>query len=118
MTKQKRPEKNIKPPSKPKKSKGSVTLGRTNFIDKIYKKTESQPSVGPRKIISKQPTSSLQATGSPSVAFAEVHSQTEEQDKILLQNYCRKGISTIFVKEKEKQGKLRNQYLLLEQLRH
>jgi len=57
-----------------------VTLGRTTFIDEIYKKTESQPSVGPRKIISKQPTSSLQAIGSPSVAFAEVHSQTEEQD--------------------------------------
>jgi len=80
MTKQKKPEKNIKPPPKPKKAKGPVTLGRTTFIDEIYKKTESQPSVGPRRIISKQPTSSLQATGSPSVAFAEVHSQTEEQD--------------------------------------
>jgi len=57
-----------------------VTLGRTTFIDEIYKKTESQPSVGLRKINSKQPTNSLQATGSPSVAFAEVHSQTEEQD--------------------------------------
>ena len=57
-----------------------MTLGRTTFIDEIYKKTESQPLVGPNKIISKQPTSSLQATGSPSVAFAKVHSQTEEKD--------------------------------------
>ena len=80
MTKQKRPEKNIKPPSKPEKAKGPVTLGRTTFIDEIYKKTESQPSVGLKKNISKQPTSSLQATGSPSIAFAEVHSQTKEQD--------------------------------------
>ena len=31
-------------------------------------------------MISKHPTSSLQATRSPSVAFAEVHSQTKEQD--------------------------------------
>ena len=78
MTKQKKPENNIKFPSKPKKAKGPVTIGRTTFIEEIYKKTKSQPSVGPRKIISKQPTSSLQATWSPFVAFAEVHSQTEE----------------------------------------
>lgn len=77
MTKQKKPEKDQKPPSK---AKGPVTLGRTTFIDEIYKKAESQPSVGYRKINSKQPTSSLQASGSPSEAFAEVHSQTEEQD--------------------------------------
>jgi len=56
-----------------------VTLSRSTFIDEILKKEESQPSVGPRKVISRQLTSSLQATGSPSVAFAEVHSQTEEQ---------------------------------------
>ena len=78
MTKQKEPGKNTKPLPKPENPKGPVTLGRTTFIDKIYKKAESQPSVGPRKIISKQPTSSLQATGSPSIAFAEMHSQTEE----------------------------------------
>ena len=78
MTKQKNPENNIKPPTKPEKAKGPVTLGRTTFIDEIYKKTESQPSVGPRKINSKQPTSSLQATTSPSEAFTEVHSQTDE----------------------------------------
>ena len=80
MTKQKKPEKNTKPPPKPEKAKGPVTLGWTTFIDEIYKKAESKLSGGPKKIISKQPTSSLQATGSPSVAFAEVHSQTEEQD--------------------------------------
>ena len=80
MTKQKNPEKNSKPLPKPKKAKGPVTVGRSTFIDEIIKKVESQPSIGPRKVISTQPTSSLQATGSPSVAFAEVHSQTEEQD--------------------------------------
>ena len=80
MTKQKKPEKDQKPPYKVEKAKGLVTLGRTTFIDEIYKKAESQPSVGYRKINSKQPTSSLQASGSPSEAFAEVHSQTEEQD--------------------------------------
>ena len=80
MTKQKKLEKNTKPPAKPEKAKGPVTLGRTTFIDEIYKKTESQPSVGLRKIHSKQPTSSLQATTSPSGAYAEVHSQTDEQD--------------------------------------
>ena len=80
MTKQKKPEKNSKPLPKPEKSKGPVTLGRSTFIDEIFKKAESQPSVGPRNVISRQPTSSLQATGSPSVAFVEVHSQTDEQD--------------------------------------
>jgi len=78
MTKQKKLEKNSKPLPKPEKAKGLVTLGRSTFIDEITKKAKSQPSVGPRKFISRQPTSSLQATGSPSVAFAEVHSQTEE----------------------------------------
>jgi len=55
-----------------------MTLGRSTFIDEILKKTESQPSVGPRKVASRQPTSSHQAIGSPFVAFVEVHSQTEE----------------------------------------
>ena len=77
MTKQKKLEKDQKPPSK---AKGPVTLGRTTFIDEIYKKADSQPSVGYKKVNCKQPTSSLQASGSPSEAFAEVHSQTEEQD--------------------------------------
>ena len=86
MTKQKKLEKNIKPPAKPEKAKGPVTLGRTTFIDEIYKKNESQPSVGIRKINSRQPTSSLQATASPSGAFAEVHSQTDEQDYQEIEN--------------------------------
>ena len=80
MTKQKKPEKNQKPPSKIEKAKGSATLGRKTFIDEIYKKARSPPSVGYRKVNSKQPASSLQASESPSEAFAEVHSQTEEQD--------------------------------------
>ena len=75
MTTQKKLEKDQKPPSK---AKGPVTLGRTTFIDEIYKKTESQLSVGLRKIHSKQPTSSLQATASPSGAYGEVQSQTVE----------------------------------------
>ena len=95
MTKQKKLETNIKPPAKLEKAKGPVTLGRTTFIDEIYKKTESQPSVGLRKINSKQPTSSLQATASPSGAFAEVHSRlmnrTIKKFKILYQNGCTKG---------------------------
>jgi len=80
MTKQKKLEKNAKPLPKPDKAKGLVTLGRSTFIDEILKKLESQPSVGPRKVASRQPTSSLQATRSPSVAFAEVYTQIEEQD--------------------------------------
>jgi len=59
MTKQKNPEKNLKPLPKPDKAKGPVTLGRSTFIDEILKKAESQPSVGPRKVASRQPISSL-----------------------------------------------------------
>ena len=77
MTKQKKLEKNPKPLPKIEKAKGPVTLGRSTFTGEILKKLESQPSVGPRKVASRQPTSSLQAIGSPSVALAEVHSQTE-----------------------------------------
>ena len=67
-----------------------MTLGRTTFIDEILKKTESQPSVGFKKTISRQPTSSLQAIESPSEAFAEIHSQTEgiEQDSQEIENPC------------------------------
>ena len=72
-----RQTKKNKIPPKIEKPKGPVTLGRTTFIDKIHKRTESQPSVGSRRTISRQPTSSLQATESPSEAFAEIHSQTE-----------------------------------------
>jgi len=50
------------------------------FIDEIIKKEESQPSIGLRKVASRQPTSSLQTTGSPSVAFYKAHNQTREKD--------------------------------------
>ena len=85
-----RPTKQNKIPPKTEKPKGPVTLGRTTFIDEILKKTKSQPSVGPRKFISRQPTSSLPTTESPSVAFAKVHSQTEgiEQDSQEIENSC------------------------------
>jgi len=53
MTKQKKPEKNSKPLPKPEKAKGPMTLGRSTFIDEIFKKAESHPSVGPRKVISR-----------------------------------------------------------------
>ena len=85
-----RPTTQNKIPPKIEKPKGSVTLGRTNFIDEILKRTESHPLVGFRKTISRQPTSSLQATESPSKAFAEIHSQTEgiEQDSQEIENPC------------------------------
>lgn len=77
MIKKKRPENNAIPHPKPEKSKGPVTLGRSTFIDDILRKAESQPLVGPRTVASRQSTVSIRATGSPSVAYAEVHSKTE-----------------------------------------
>jgi len=56
MTKKKRLENNTISHPKPEKSKGPVTLGRSTFIDDILRKVESQPSVGPRTIASRQPT--------------------------------------------------------------
>ena len=53
-------------PPKTEKPKGPVTLGHTTFIDEILKRTESQPSVGFKRTNSRQSTSSLQATESPS----------------------------------------------------
>ena len=79
MTKKKNPKNNPIPLPKPNRYKGPVTLGQSTFIDDILKKAESQPLVGPRKVASIQPTSFLRATESPSVAFAKVHSQIEEQ---------------------------------------
>ena len=58
-----------------------MILSRSTFIDDIIKQVESQPSVGPRKVASRQPTGSLRAICSPSVAFAEVHSKTEETEQ-------------------------------------
>ena len=70
-----KPIKQNKIPPKTEKPKGPVTLGRTTFIDEILKKNESQPSVGFKR--TRQTTSSLQATESPSEAFAEMYSQIE-----------------------------------------
>ena len=92
MTKKKNLEKNPKPLSKPDKAKGLVTLGRSTFIDDIIKKAESQPSIGPRKVASRQPTNSLRAIESPSIAFAEVHSQIEEQDFQEIENSSPKSL--------------------------
>ena len=77
MTKKKRTENNPIPLPKPDKAKGPVTLGRSTFIDNIIKEVESQPSVGPRKVASIQPTISLQTTGSPYIAYADVNNKTE-----------------------------------------
>lgn len=76
-----KPTKRNKIPPKTKKPKGPVTLGRTTFIDEILKRTESQPLVGFKRTTSRQPNSSLQATESPSEAFAKIHSQTEGIEK-------------------------------------
>ena len=48
-----RPTKKNKIPPKIEKPKGLVTLGQTTFIDEILKRTESQPSIGLRKAISR-----------------------------------------------------------------
>jgi len=81
MTKKKRPQKNPILHPKPEKSKGPMTLGRSTFIDDSLKKSESQPSVGPRTIASRQPIVSLQATGSPSVAYVEFQNKMEGTEK-------------------------------------
>ena len=52
MTKKKKPEINPIPLSKPKKSRGPVTLGRSTFIDEILKKAKYQPLVGPQDVSS------------------------------------------------------------------
>ena len=67
-----------------------MTLGRSTFIDDILRKTESQPSVGPRTVASRQPSVSLQATGSPFVAYAEVHNKMvgTEQGFQEIENSC------------------------------
>lgn len=81
MTKNKKPKNNPNPLPKPDKAKGPVTLGRSTFTDDIINKVESHPSVGSRKVASRQPTGSFRATGSPYVAFAEVHNKIEETEQ-------------------------------------
>lgn len=80
MTKKKKLENAPKPLPKPDKAKRLVTLCRSTSIDDIIKQAESQPSVGPRKVASRQPTGSLRAIGSPFVAFAKVHNKTKETE--------------------------------------
>lgn len=58
-----------------------MTLGRSTFIDEILKKSESQPSVGPINVAFRQPIVYLRATGSPSIAYAEVHNKTVGTEK-------------------------------------
>ena len=76
MTKKKKPKNNPIPLPKPDRSKGPMTLGQSTFIDDTLKKAESQPSVGPRNVASRQPIVSLRSIVSPSIAYAEVHSKT------------------------------------------
>ena len=59
MTKKKRVEKYLIPPPKSTKSKGSVTLERSTFIDEIIRKVESQSLVGPRIVSTTNPTITL-----------------------------------------------------------
>jgi hypothetical protein len=49
MTKKNEPEK-PKPPPKTTKAQGPVLPGRSTFVNDIIQKSESQASVGPRKI--------------------------------------------------------------------
>jgi len=81
MTKKKRVEKDILPPPRSEKSKGSVPLGRSTFIDEIIRKAESQSSVGPRTVSTRNPTITLQVAGSPSVADAKIHNKTEGSEQ-------------------------------------
>ena len=62
------------------------------FIDEILKKEKPQPSVGPGRVTSRQPISSLQATVSPFVAFSEVRSQIEEKDCQEIENSSPKSL--------------------------
>jgi len=76
--------------------RGSTRLKPTghdrNTLLEILKKAKPRPSLGTRKVTSRQPISSLQATGSPFVAFSEVHSQTEEKDFQEIENSSPKSL--------------------------
>jgi len=67
-----------------------VTLGQSTFIDNILKKVESQPSIGPTNISSRQPTISLLAIGSPSIAYTKVHIKIVGTEKSFqeIENSC------------------------------
>ena len=65
------------------KPKGPVILGRTTCIEEIVKRVESQASVGPKIFPTQSPTTLPQAAASPSVAHAEIHSETEGSEQSL-----------------------------------
>ena len=77
MTRKKKIKTNLNPPSKSTKPTGSMKLGRTSFIDEIIRKSESQASIGPKTISEKSPTIIPQAADSPSLTYAEIHSETK-----------------------------------------
>jgi hypothetical protein len=72
MNKKKERENKI-PPPKTTKYQGLVPPGRSNFIDEIIQKVESQASVGPQK----GSTGIPQEENSQTAAHAEVHRGTE-----------------------------------------
>lgn len=59
MTKKKRVEKDLIPLPRFEKSKGLVPLRRSTFIDEIIRKVESQSSVGPQIVSTRNPTATL-----------------------------------------------------------
>lgn len=63
------------------KARGSKTLGRPTFIEKIIWKDESQALVGPQIVSGKGSTSILQAKESPIAAYAEIHRKTEGSEQ-------------------------------------
>lgn len=77
MTKNRRAKRDLIPPLRSEKSKGSVPLGQSTFIDEIIRKAESQSSVGPRIISTRNPTVTLQAARSPSATDTEIHNKTK-----------------------------------------
>jgi hypothetical protein len=76
MTKKKDLEK-PKPPPKITKTQGLVLPGRSNFIEDIIQKAESQASIGPRKGSTRIP----QVAVSPTVAHIEIHRKNEGTEK-------------------------------------
>ena len=65
------------------KTKGTLILGRTTYIDEIIKKFESQASLAPRTTSIQSPNTLPQAVASPSAAHAEIHSETEGSEQSL-----------------------------------
>lgn len=83
MTRNRKIEKELNPPPKSTKPKGSVNLGRETFIDKIVRKVESQASVEFWIVPRKSPSTIHRAAASPSTAYAEIQSQIGGYEKSL-----------------------------------